>query len=218
VADYVPGTLETDPKKLVMSLQQLARTLSGKITAPTSTTDNAAARYDGTTGALQNSALLVADTTGSLSRSGNGGIPLQGTNTNDSASAGYVGELIESDLTSGSAVSMTSGVDQNITSISLTAGDWDVWGVLLNIPASGSILSQFIGWVSTTSATNPATANGGAINRRAFVWPADAVEYLPVGMRRISVGSTTTVYLGCRVVMSTAGQSVYGYIGARRVR
>ena len=59
---------------------------AGDVVGPAGSTDNAAARFDLTTGKLlQNSALIVADTTGALSRSGNGGIPVQGTNTNDSA-------------------------------------------------------------------------------------------------------------------------------------
>ena len=66
---------------------------SGSIGGSTGATDNAALRADGTGGAtVQNSALIIADTTGALSRSGNGGIPVQATNTNDSASAGDVGE------------------------------------------------------------------------------------------------------------------------------
>jgi hypothetical protein len=65
----------------------------GTIAGSTGATDKAALRANGTGGStLQNSALLIADTTGALSRSGAGGIPVQGTNTNDQATAGDVGE------------------------------------------------------------------------------------------------------------------------------
>lgn len=78
----------------------------GDVVGPGSSTDNAAARFDSTSGTIiQNSALIIADTTGSLSRSGDGGIPIQGTNTNDSAASGYVGELLE--ISNGNAVSAT---------------------------------------------------------------------------------------------------------------
>lgn len=63
------------------------------LAGPGTYTDKAAVRASGTAGQVQNSALLVADTTGAVSRSGGGGIPVQGTNTNDAAAAGNVGEL-----------------------------------------------------------------------------------------------------------------------------
>lgn len=192
----------------------------GDVSGPGASTDNAAMRWDSTTGTVaQNSALIIADTTGSLSRSGDGGIPLQGTNTNDDAAAGYVGEFVESSVEFGSAVAATSGVPLNVTSISLTAGDWVVWGSVFNAPASGSLLTNFLGWVSTTSATLPTRPNGGAIMEIGRPSPtADDYYGLPVGMRRITLPSTTTVYLSARVTMTVAGQSIYGYIGARRIR
>src|SRR5258706_13572822 len=54
---------------------------SNLLSGPVGATDKAAARTNGTGGTLlQGSALLIADTTGALTRSGGGGIPLQGTN------------------------------------------------------------------------------------------------------------------------------------------
>lgn len=82
----------TSPNTLFFrQLQADLAALAGQF--PSSSTDNAAARFDGATGALQNSALLIADTTAALSRSGGGGIAVQGTNTNDDAVAGNVGEF-----------------------------------------------------------------------------------------------------------------------------
>jgi len=51
---------------------------------------------------------------------------LIGTTTNDNAAAGQVGEYVSSTITGGASVALTPGVATNITSISLTAGDWDV--------------------------------------------------------------------------------------------
>lgn len=79
---------------------------SGDFVGPASSTDNAAVRFDSTTGKLgQDSALIIADTTGSLSRSGNGGIPVQGTNTNDDAATGYCGQYISTATTALAAAS-----------------------------------------------------------------------------------------------------------------
>jgi len=50
-----------------------------------------------------------------------------GTTTNNNASAGYVGEFVSSEVLIGSAVSISANTATDLTSISLTAGDWDVW-------------------------------------------------------------------------------------------
>ncbi len=189
--------------------------VSGDVVGPVSATDNAAARFDGATGKLvQDSVLIVADTTGSLSRSGNGGIPVQGTNTNNSAAAGYVGEYIESEVLTGSAVALTSGVTANITSISLTAGDWDVHGlVAFNVAVSTSAVWGGINTVSATLPVSPGKGAYFALNDSAAV----TGQSVPVGMRRLSLNATTTVYLVARANHggSTLG---YGFIGARRAR
>jgi hypothetical protein len=192
---------------------------SGSLGGSTGATDNAALRADGTGGAtVQSSALLIADTTGDLSRSGGGGIDIQGTNTNDDAAAGYIGEYISSTVLGGSAVALSSGVDANITSISLTAGDWDVWGTCLTSPAGGTTTSVIIGWVSTTSATLPTFPNNGAVFFQATAVPAGNGGGGPTGVIRLSLSATTTVYLSMRVTFAVSTMGGYGFIGARRVR
>jgi hypothetical protein len=52
---------------------------------------------------------------------------LKGTATNDNAPAGYVGEYKESKVTAGTSVG-TTGQYFDATSLTLTAGDWDVSG------------------------------------------------------------------------------------------
>ena len=69
------------------------------------------------------------------------------------ASTGIVGEFITSQVLSTSPVSMPAFTVKNITSISLTAGDWDVWGNIAFI-TTGQI-SQYSGWTSNVSATVP---------------------------------------------------------------
>ena len=100
---------------------------SGFIVGPGSSTDNAAVRFDTTTGALgQNSALLIADTTGALTRSGGGGIPIQGMGSNAAAvAAGNIGEYISNQVNIAGGVPLTSGSAGQIwNSIVLTSGAW----------------------------------------------------------------------------------------------
>ncbi|WP_142249699.1 hypothetical protein [Bradyrhizobium sp. UNPF46] len=116
---------------------------SGDVDGPTSATDNAAARFDATTGkVIQDSALLIADTTGALSRSGSGGIPVQGSNTNDSAASGYVGEYGSATTSVSPGVSFgTTNTPVNLVSVSLAPGDYDVWGNAVYVPGGSSSTS-----------------------------------------------------------------------------
>src|SRR5262245_57492548 len=79
---------------------------------------------------------------------------IRGTSTNDSAAAGYVGELMESEVLTGSAVSLTNNTAANVTSLSLTAGDWDVWGSVAFNAVAGTA-NLVVGAINTTSATLP---------------------------------------------------------------
>lgn len=85
------------------ALKKAAFPTGGGISAPVSSTDNALVRWDGTGGnAVQNSDITLGDSDGKLTRSA--GISISGTNTNDSAASGYVGEYFE-----------TSNCDANAT-------------------------------------------------------------------------------------------------------
>src|SRR6266436_3159933 len=66
-----------------------------------------------------------------------------GTVTNDNAAAGSVGEYVESNIAFASATSLTSNTAKTITSISLTAGDWDVSGSV-GFSAAGSASITFV--------------------------------------------------------------------------
>lgn len=190
----------------------------GDAVGPASSTDNAAARFDSTTGKLlQNSALLIADTTGALSRSGGGGIIIQGTNTNDSAAAGDVGELLSSVIASGSAVSLTTGTAANVTSLSLTAGDWDVWGSGLWVPNAATTFSGIGIWISTTSAAFPTPPNN-AQQFLTLTFTTGSQQMLSTGAARISVASTTTVYLSGYAAFAVNTMGLAGALYARRRR
>ena len=134
------------------------------------------------------------------------------------AAAGNIGEYIESDVLIGSAVALTNLAVTNITSISLTPGDWDVWGVIATVQAGGPTTTALVGTINTTSATLPTDlANKGATT----FWRGSTTStlILPVGTRRYSLTSTTTVYLIINPFF-TGGTSLSGYgtICARRVR
>ena len=148
------------------------------------------------------------------------GLERQGTATNDNASAGMIGEYIESEVVTGSAVSLTTGTAANVTSISLTAGDWDVRG-----------LGQYKGGGTTqvayavTSISNTSATLNNATDRQATYYGGNATIFggvgnftVTAGAARISLSATTTIYLVTQCGFSTSTMSAYGKIAARRVR
>lgn len=205
----------------VVGLTNDVANLTADVVGPASSTDNAAARFDGATGKLlQDSALLIADTTAALSRAGAGGIAVQGTNTNDDASAGNVGEYLENRRLSASAISLTTATPADICSISLTAGDWDVWFFPQFTIGGTTKITQLVSGISTTSATLPIA---GDTDDAYSVWfyPSGLVRVfqpMPVGPLRLSLPSAATVY-GVFQANFTAGTfAAFGALRARRVR
>lgn len=143
---------------------------------------------------------------------------IPGTTTNDNACAGCIGEYIFSSIPNGSVVNIPNNTATDITSISLTAGDWDVWGNITGFSATGTVMSSQQGWISATSATRPAAPNGGAFIFDSSATPASNNNFLPVGMMRISIATNTTVYLTTQVAFTVSTYTSGGFIGARRVR
>lgn len=137
-----------------------------------------------------------------------------GTTTNNNADAGKVGEVISSSVLFASAVSLSNNTAANVTSISLTAGDWDVWGNVF-ITASGASTVYEV-WSSNTSATAPDVSLLNAFVTAAGIGLGDLGMNIPY--RRVSLSGTTTVYLSCLVAFSTGACTACGNIFARRAR
>lgn len=144
--------------------------------------------------------------------------PKQGTQTNDNAAAGKIGEIVESSIASGSAVALTTATAKTVTSISITAGDWDVWGNVLFLPNAATTVTHIRGGINTTTDTMPTAPAGGAIGMIQATLGTGLVQGIPGLFRRMSVASTTTVYLVALSEFGVNTQSAFGYIGARRVR
>src|SRR5262249_1526436 len=121
----------------------------------------------------------------------------KGVTTNSSAATGIIGEYKSASVASGSAIALTGYVAANITSISLTAGDWDV---SMNCGFSGgatTVVYFALCGVNTTSATLPDPSeswNFSAPSGGLTVFANSAITG-SVPATRISVASTTTVYL-----------------------
>lgn len=141
-----------------------------------------------------------------------------GTATNDNAAAGSVGEHIQSNIPVGSAVALTTTTAANLTSIPLTAGDWDVWLNAAINPAATTSITALLASISQTSATRDTATGGAASDQRcAAVVPASPMNIL-VGPLRISLASTTTIYGVVQSNFTVSTNAAYGILRARRVR
>ncbi len=131
-----------------------------------------------------------------------------GTTTNNNASAGSVGEFLSSAAAPGTSLSSTVSVDG--TSLSLTAGDWDVWG---SCYFSGLTMTILTTWISVTSATQPDIGLTGSIGATNL----QSSNVLAL-MQRISLSGTTTVYISANGTFTGACSLNRATIYARRVR
>lgn len=143
-----------------------------------------------------------------------------GTNTNDNAPSGIIGEVLSSTVLSGSAVSLTTNTAANVTSLALTAGDWEVYGNVGFVTAASTsltILAQSISQTTNTLDTAPGVYASQFMN--ATVPTASAVRnvFTPT-VTRISLASTTTVYLVAFATFTASTLLAYGKIYARRAR
>lgn len=140
-----------------------------------------------------------------------------GTTAANNANAGAVGEYVTATVATGAAVALTTAVVANVTSISLTAGDWDVTGVIdFNAAATTSISAMQVG----TSTTTAALGAQDTFSSEAFA--AMVPGAVPIGynvpVTRISVATTTTVFLVAKATFTVSTLAAFGTIRARRVR
>ena len=134
-----------------------------------------------------------------------------------------LGTLVTSSVPVGSAVSLTTNTAANVTSITLTAGDWDISGVIDFNPAATTSVTNITTSVSLTSATVSGQTGGSGLGTDpTMIWnqaasvPA-AVMAMEVPAVRLSITQTTTVYLVAKATFTVSTMAAYGTIRANRV-
>lgn len=144
-----------------------------------------------------------------------------GTTTNDNAASGSVGQVVSSVVTQASPGSaLTTSTAANVTSISLTAGDWEVWGsVGVSNSGGATTVQRVAGWTSSTSATVP---SGDELLTIELHYSSTIGTFgspnTPVISKRYSLSGTTTVYLSIFAAFAVANLLPFGTIYARRIR
>lgn len=146
-----------------------------------------------------------------------------GTTTNNNADPGKVGEYIASSLGSGYSVALTNNVAATVTSIFLTAGDWDVSASCDFTVTAGTVTALYGGITNI-----PGTLIGQPGNA---VVSADPTAYFPplivttsaqyglcTKSVRVTLSAATSIYLVANALFSAGTVSAYGTISARRMR
>jgi len=140
-------------------------------------------------------------------------VGIVGTTAGGNAPAGNIGELL-SNTTTGTA--LTTAVSANATSVSLTAGDWDVMGTLTCVPAGSTVINYCAAGINTVSATIPAAQGSSAQIPGSTLAGLAVIMTTPIV--RVNLTTTTTVFLVANSGFTTSTLTASGFIRARRVR
>lgn len=141
--------------------------------------------------------------------------PQVGITSGAASAAGNVGEIIASDIPLAGAVPATSATPLNITSIALTAGDWDCWGMVATDPAGSTMTVAIAGGLSTASATLPNPPGTASLT-----WGTTTAsgEVLPAFRVHENISSGITLFLVGQTGFSVSTSAMYGHIECRRMR
>lgn len=149
---------------------------------------------------------------------GTGGVAILGFTDGSSASTGYVGELITAN-----AAEATTGTSNNtkkdVLTLSLGAGDWDVWGSIIVSGASTTTFTEAYGWINNASTTNPGNQYCGmTVMDPTLTVSGFGFFTISPPMQTFSSGSSFTAYLTVVSTFAVSTCGTGGFLAARRVR
>jgi hypothetical protein len=141
---------------------------------------------------------------------------LLGTNTNDSAATGYVGEIQQQTETAGNnATGSNQWFDATDSPVSLTAGDWDI-SLIVSMDTNGATITAGAAGIGTATGNSSAGLTLG-LTRADYSGAASHTLVIPA--YRVSLSATTSYYAKALFTYSAGTPRVNGArISARRVR
>jgi len=135
-------------------------------------------------------------------------------------SPGFLGEQIRSFVSSGSAVSLVNSTGKTVTSISLTAGVWDISALVGFVLGATTIPTQMQISISPTdnSQQNLYADSDNVINLQSGGSLGTGFQpVLTVPSYRVTLATTTIYYIVALCVFSISTAKAYGRISATRV-
>lgn len=205
------GALVTNGGNLGTPSAGVGTNLTGTAASLTAGTVTTNANLTGDITSSGNATTFTGKTGGAL-----GQIP--GTTAADNANAGNVGQYIESAVPVGSAVPLTNTTAVNVTSIPLTAGDWDISLNGALVLGATTSLSQILVSISTVSNTVDLTEGKFTIQNYAPTVFGAVYQSAGIPKYRLSLSGATTVYFVIRASFTISTASGWGLISARRRR
>lgn len=118
-----------------------------------------------------------------------------------------------------SAIVLSTNAAANVAAITLTAGDWDVTGIISFVPANTTSVTVVLGSFSQSSGGLDVTP--GRITdppMGTVVYSGATAIHSPMPTCRLSLAAPTTLYLVAFATFTVAANVGYGMIRARRMR
>lgn len=168
---------------------------------------------------------VITDAAGTGAPDFTQGIEVAGVTDGSSATAGDLGEeLVASVLRSALVTSYATTVPKNVTSLALTAGDWDVSAEIGFQFGGTPDVTQVFKSVSLTTNTlsaadTIAVPTAGELQLiELMVTTAAGDVTTEIAKYRLSISSTTTFFLVARADFIDGSVGCYGSLRARRIR
>lgn len=137
-----------------------------------------------------------------------------------SAPVGSVGEIMYSEVLSSAPTAILTNTIVPLTTISLSAGDWELHGSAGFTGGATTMVKYYHVWIASTTGTEP---NSAIVNGRSFGTVGVAIYAqgnfgITIRDGFLQAAGTTTIYLNVRSIFTISTTSSYGRVWARRVR
>lgn len=140
-----------------------------------------------------------------------GAVQIKGASNGSAITTSYIGEYVTN---STSGFTVNSGSAANMNAVSLTAGEWDIQGVVNVIPAATTVLQKIQLGVSTASAT---MAGLGSFVLVGWNMTNAGNPNVATPVVRLRFSTTTTVYIVILPTFTTSTCTADGFFRATRV-
>jgi hypothetical protein len=129
-----------------------------------------------------------------------------------SCGSGLVGEVCTSTIASGSAVSLSTGVAKNLTSLTLGAGHWSCYGMTAFLPGASTTISLFAAGISGTTNTLPSVPQFFL----ATTYSTGVGASVPVNTVTLNPTSSTPYYMVAESNFAVSTMGTYGTFECQR--
>lgn len=142
----------------------------------------------------------------------------RGTQTNTAAPAGYMGEVLSANVAAASEVALSTGVQANIASLSITAGNWMVWGMVTFDIAVTTTVSNIAASFNAASATfTTVNIDFSQILSTTNLYTGAGKVTLQTPTQFLSLSGSTTYYLNAVATFAVSTLAGFGKMFAVRI-